>query len=151
MNQESPGKHGDELNADSAQRAQATPSSMQSPPPGATVDEGQDRVSTFEVWKKYEDIASHFNDLIIRLRVQALGGVAVLATIASLIARESGLGDMRWSMLAIGFLVLDIFWFAVFFLDFFITHDSCTGPSRRFVSSRNRENLNNPARDLTSA
>jgi hypothetical protein len=34
----------------------------------------------FEVWTKYEDIAMHFNDLLIRLRTQALGAIAALGT-----------------------------------------------------------------------
>jgi hypothetical protein len=35
----------------------------------------------FKVWQKYEDIAMHFNDLLIRLRTQALGAIAALTTI----------------------------------------------------------------------
>ena len=35
---------------------------------------------TFEVWQEYEKIAMHFNDLLMRLRTQALGAVAALAT-----------------------------------------------------------------------
>jgi hypothetical protein len=32
----------------------------------------------FQVWAKYEDIAMHFNDLIIKIRTQALAAVAAL-------------------------------------------------------------------------
>jgi hypothetical protein len=33
-----------------------------------------------ELWEKYEEITMHFNDLIIRLRTQALAGVAAVCT-----------------------------------------------------------------------
>src|SRR5262249_39812686 len=33
-------------------------------------------------WSKYEDIAMHFNTLIIQFRLQAVGGMAALATLA---------------------------------------------------------------------
>ncbi len=36
----------------------------------------------FELWKAYEDVAMHFNDLIIKLRIQAL---AALVTFSSII------------------------------------------------------------------
>jgi hypothetical protein len=35
-----------------------------------------------ELWGKYEDIAMHFNELLIRLRTQALGAVATIVTAA---------------------------------------------------------------------
>lgn len=35
----------------------------------------------FNVWKEYEGIAMHFNELIIRLRTHALGGVAAISAI----------------------------------------------------------------------
>ena len=41
-----------------------------------------EKPTQFELWKSYEDVAMHFNDLLIRLRIQAL---AALATISSII------------------------------------------------------------------
>ena len=35
----------------------------------------------FKLWKSYEEVAMHFNDLIIRLRIQSIGGLAALATV----------------------------------------------------------------------
>ena len=43
-----------------------------------------------EVWKKYEDIAMHFNDLIMRWRLQAMGGLATLVTIGGFVANAVG-------------------------------------------------------------
>ena len=49
-----------------------------------------------ELWEKYEEIAMHFNDLIIRLRTQALAGVAALSTLVGLFAK-SDLGPFSYS------------------------------------------------------
>ncbi|HZW31406.1 MAG TPA: hypothetical protein VFF52_11900 [Isosphaeraceae bacterium] len=80
---------------------------------------GEDRPSTFEVWKEYESVAVHFNDLIMRLRVQALGGVAALAAVAGIVMNGSGPGRMRWTLMAVASAVLILFWLAVFCLDYF--------------------------------
>jgi hypothetical protein len=36
------------------------------------------------LWEKYEDIAMHFNDLLIRLRTQSLAGVAALSALVGI-------------------------------------------------------------------
>lgn len=74
--------------------------------------------SVFEIWKKYEDVAIHFNDLILKIRIQALGGVAALAAIAGIILKESQSGEFRWYMLGFSFLALIPIWIAVWILDF---------------------------------
>lgn len=43
----------------------------------------------FDTWKKYEDIAMHFNDLIIRLRIQSIGGIAALAAILGIFLTDT--------------------------------------------------------------
>ena len=40
-----------------------------------------------ELWEKYEEITMHFNDLIIRLRTQALAGVAALSALVGIFAK----------------------------------------------------------------
>ena len=40
--------------------------------------------SEFVLWSKYEDVAMHFNDLIIKLRTQALAGLAGVITVSGL-------------------------------------------------------------------
>lgn len=55
-----------------------------------------------ELWEKYEQIAMHFNDLIIRLRTQALAGVAALSTLVGLFAK-SDLGPFSYSWEIAGF------------------------------------------------
>jgi hypothetical protein len=70
-------------------------------------------LKTFEVWKKYEEVAMHFNDLLIRLRTQALGGVTAIATLAAVIVRGDIASDLRWDVLTASFFFLTIFWIAV--------------------------------------
>lgn len=72
---------------------------------------------SFEVWKQYEKIAVHFNDLILRLRVQALGGVAAIAALAGLVLKEHPSGLIGWKVIAVAFAVLIVFWIAVGLLD----------------------------------
>ena len=56
--------------------------------PGA-VDRNEEVWPVFEVWKKYEEITMHFNDLLMRLRKQALAAVAALATIVGIFSKAS--------------------------------------------------------------
>ena len=41
----------------------------------------------YDLWTKYEDIAMHFNDLLIKLRTQALAAVAALTTLSGFLQR----------------------------------------------------------------
>lgn len=50
----------------------------------------------FQVWREYEGVTMHFNDLIIRLRSQSLGGVAAVATLAAVVARNDTTAELRW-------------------------------------------------------
>jgi hypothetical protein len=72
----------------------------------------------FEVWNKYEDIAMHFNDLLIKLRTQALGGVAAIATIVAVISKNGPDGTFNWAIMSGVFFFLSVFWVAVWVLDF---------------------------------
>src|SRR6266705_4175567 len=71
----------------------------------------------FQVWREYEGVAMHFNDLIIRLRSQSLGGVAAAATLAAVVARNDTTAELRWGLLTGAFALLCIFWVAVWILD----------------------------------
>jgi hypothetical protein len=72
-----------------------------------------------ELWEKYEDIAMHFNDLIMRLRTQALGAVAALSTLVGLFAKaDLGPSGSTWEVAGLVFAGLAIFWAAIWVLDF---------------------------------
>lgn len=72
----------------------------------------------FELWDKYETIAMHFNDLLIKLRTQALAAVAALSTIIGIFSKSGGETQSTWQVVAFAFSILLIFWIAIWVLDF---------------------------------
>ena len=92
----------------------ATPEPREASPLGAD----KDLTPLFAVWTEYERVAMHFNDLIIRLRTQSLGGVAAVATIATVLSRGDISHELRWGTLTVTFFLLSLFWIAVWVLDF---------------------------------
>lgn len=98
----------------------AQPANSPEPPDstkGQSNGSGQNALGLFAVWKEYEGVAMHFNDLLIRLRTQALGGVAALAALAAVMVRGDLAPSIRWSVLACAFILLILFWVAVWILD----------------------------------
>jgi hypothetical protein len=71
-----------------------------------------------DVWYKYEEIAMHFNDLLLRLRTQALGGLAALATVIALFSEKIP-SHVRGSALRWIFAALAIIWVAIAIADQF--------------------------------
>lgn len=72
----------------------------------------------FTVWKAYEDVAMHFNDLLLKLRIQALGGVAALAVLASVFSNfRSYYFQGTWVLAAACFFGLLLIWCAIWALD----------------------------------
>lgn len=72
-----------------------------------------------ELWEKYEDIAMHFNDLLIKLRTQALGAVAILSTLIGIFSKSGVENIANWGLAAAVFFFLCIFWIAIWMLDVF--------------------------------
>jgi hypothetical protein len=65
-----------------------------------------------KLWSKHEDTAIHFNDLLIKLRIQILGGVSISGTLAATIIKEKNSYSLRYIFLS--FLII---WIAVWILD----------------------------------
>jgi hypothetical protein len=80
------------------------------------IDEGW---SVKELWEKYENIAMHFNDLLIKLRTQALGAVAAISTLVGIFSGSGTDNKVRWELAAAVLLFLCFFWIAVWIIDFF--------------------------------
>ena len=59
----------------------------------------------------------HFNDLIIRLRTQALAGVAAISAVVGLFAKSQDL-KLDWQMAMAVFFMLCLFWIAIWIIDF---------------------------------
>lgn len=73
-----------------------------------------------KLWCKYEDIAMHFNDLLIQLRTRSLAGIAAVAALIGVFA--DNLNDdpfVNWVIVTALFSSLSVIWIAIFFLDIF--------------------------------
>jgi hypothetical protein len=80
-----------------AETDEAAMSSPEVPPPDA------DKDPHYVLWAKYEDIAMHFNDLMLKFRVQVLGGLATLSTLAGYLASGKTSVDPHQSGFAFAF------------------------------------------------
>lgn len=72
-----------------------------------------------DVWEKYEDIAMHFNDLLIRLRTQALAAVAAISTLVTIFGKTGADPKLSWELAALVFSLLSVFWIAIWVIDVF--------------------------------
>jgi hypothetical protein len=71
-----------------------------------------------DLWAKYEDIAMHFNDLLIRLRTQALAAVAALSTLVGVFTKTDVTSmHLSWQIATAVFLGLSVFWIAIWIVD----------------------------------
>jgi hypothetical protein len=73
-----------------------------------------------ELWWKYQQVAMHFNQLIIQFRVQALGGLVAASTAAGVFLGSKGLKlHDRNRVLRHAFTLLLFVWVAIAVLDLF--------------------------------
>lgn len=72
----------------------------------------------FDAWLEYEKVAIHFNELLIKLRTQALAGIVALSTAAGFIARSPNQGPFNWGFLTCILIVLNFAWLAIWLVDF---------------------------------
>jgi hypothetical protein len=75
--------------------------------------------NVIELWKKYEDVAMHFNDLIMRWRLQAIGGLAGLVTLAGFVVGDAATLSVRYRAMLILSGVLTFAWVGVGLIDLF--------------------------------
>lgn len=95
----------------------------------------ESRIEVLELWAKYEDIAMHFNDLLIRLRVQALAGVAALATLVSIFTSvETRALRGTWEIASFVFGALCFYWLAIWVLDLLYYNKLLIGAVRAIVA-----------------
>jgi hypothetical protein len=81
----------------------------------------------FELWKEYERVAMHFNDLLMRLRSQSLAAVGALAGAAGFAVKGDVTNTVRWGALSAAFSALTVFWVAIWILDFTYYNRLLTG------------------------
>lgn len=70
------------------------------------------------LWAKYEDIAMHFNDLLLRLRTQALAAIAAISTLVGVFTKTDPAGAHSDWFVATGiFVALALCWIAIACID----------------------------------
>ena len=76
------------------------------------------KIDVQSLWAKYEDIAMHFNDLLMRLRSQSLAGIAAVSVLVGVFSKE-GIADIQldWTVAEAIFVALAVFWIAILCLD----------------------------------
>lgn len=92
--------------------------------------------SSFELWSKYEEITMHFNELIIKLRVQALGGVTITGTIATALFK----GDNNTDILKFLLPMYLLGWLAIYFLDIHYYDHLLTGAVNELLALEKKSN-----------
>ena len=72
-----------------------------------------------DAWARHEKIAMHFNDLIMKVRIQALGALAAIITIGGVALKAFPTGSgMPWGIVMSVFIALLALWVAIWVLDF---------------------------------
>jgi purine-cytosine permease-like protein len=72
------------------------------------------------LWEKYEEIAMHFNDLLMRIRMQSLAGITALSTLIGLFGgAASDDAFANWLIATALFGAMLFVWLAIFCLDYF--------------------------------
>jgi hypothetical protein len=72
----------------------------------------------FELWAKYEDVAMHFNTLLIQFRVQLIGGLTALTTVGGyLIGEKVHERKQRFGILTLYSFILLAAWIGAAALD----------------------------------
>lgn len=82
--------------------------------PNANESKGLSFDQSFALWKEHEAIAMHFNDLITRFRLQALGGTATISAVAAIVTRSSQEATTFACMMG----ALFVAWSAIWALDY---------------------------------
>ncbi len=92
------------------------------------MDYGDQRFDVQALWAKYEDIAMHFNDLLMKLRTQSLAVVAAVATLVGIFAKD-GIANISlgWGVAEALLIAMTLFWVAIWCIDFFYYNRLLTG------------------------
>jgi hypothetical protein len=72
-----------------------------------------------DAWERHENIAMHFNDLILKVRLQALGALAAVVTVGGVLLKTvPPERHLPWGLVTSVFAVLLALWIAIWLLDF---------------------------------
>jgi hypothetical protein len=83
----------------------------------------------FKRWEKYEEVAMHFNDLILRLRVQALGGITAVVALSGIAVNFAArpATSEQWDVIFGTLVFLIAGWSAIAILDLCYYHTLLLG------------------------
>jgi hypothetical protein len=110
-------------------------------------EECNDKLTKFELWKEYENIAMHFNQLLIQFRLKALGGIGVIIALLGVMTKSSTSSvETQWLILAVSFAVLAFVWLAIYLLDFYYYNRLLLGA---VTSTMELENMGDDKLDIT--
>lgn len=87
------------------------------------------------LWVKYEEVAMHFNDLLIRLRTQSLAGIAAVSALVGIFSKE-GIADVHldWVVAQAIFGAMMAFWIAIWCLDLLYYNRLLSGAVRAVIA-----------------
>lgn len=74
-------------------------------------------IELVKYWSKCEDVAMHFNDLLMNFRLKALGGLALAAGLATGFLKKSTLTQDDWRMFGGALALTTVVWASVAMLD----------------------------------
>jgi hypothetical protein len=99
-----------------------------------------------DLWAKYEDITMHFNDLLIRLRTQALAGVAAVSTLVSIFTRtDKSSIQISWQIATDVFGLLILFWIAIWAIDRLYYNRLLSGAVKALLAIEEESKKTNPS------
>lgn len=79
---------------------------------------GSDETAILELWKEYEKVAMHFNELMMRWRLQAIGGLAGLVTLAGFVVGDVA-DETRYRAMVLLAILFASAWVGVAAIDLF--------------------------------
>jgi hypothetical protein len=93
-----------------------------------TKGKAPDSLDAQKLWEKYEDIAMHFNDLLMRLRSQSIAGIAALSTVVGVLTKGDVTDErVSWLVAAMIFVAMALIWVAIWCIDFLYYNVLLTG------------------------
>jgi hypothetical protein len=108
-------------------------------PPSDQMDHEQ----RFKMWEKYEEVAMHFNDLILRLRVQVLGGVTAVFALSGIAVNFAArpATPEQWDVIFGTLLFLIAAWVAIAILDLCYYHTLLLGAVDALLELEENSNI----------
>ena len=88
----------------------------------------ENEIDVQKLWEKYEEVAMHFNGLLMQLRSRSLAFIVAISALVGIFIKQGENSFISQPHLLGGvFIVLAIVWFAIFCLDFHYYNKLLTG------------------------